>query len=465
MRKETIQKMQEQSHKVFGYALNENDYREPWLIFRIMAEFVEGYQFLSDLNNEVTILGSARLDDDNEYSKIAAALGKMLAERGLTVITGGGPGIMEAANRGAHEGKGPSIGLNIQLPFEQVINPYVTKSTSFFFFFTRKVMLTSPANAFIYFPGGFGTMDELFEVVDMMDLGFMEKVPIVLVGKKFWSPFIDFLRKQSAVCGTIDEETIDSWHLVDSAEEAFELVKDVKDKINQSELSPRSFQSSENIDWKIFRIMAELVEGFDFVTGVQRSITILGTRSVKPGSQYYASAYELGGLCAGREYAVITGGQFGIAEAANKGAFEHGGTSIGISTKVNGLPHVNPYLTKSIHFQFPFTRKMVVTTPTKAFVFYPGGLGTFHQLFEILTLIQTKKMKKVPVILYDHAFWGPMHAFIKQTLVHDVDTISGEDDELYQIVDSEESVLKVIEDFEEEESMKVMDGSEVLTSV
>lgn len=448
MREETIQKMQEQSHKMFGYALHENDYREPWLIFRIMAEFVEGYQFLSDLKNEVTILGSARLHHDNAYCLIAADLGKLLAKGGFTVITGGGPGIMEAANRGAFDGKGPSIGLNIQLPFEQVLNPYVTKSTSFFFFFTRKVMLTSPANAFVYFPGGFGTMDELFEVVDMMDLGFMEKVPIVLVGKKFWTPLLDFLHEQGVPRGIIDEKMLNSWHLVDTAEEAYELVKDVKDKKNTSELSPSSFQSAENIDWKIFRIMAELVEGFDFVTGVRHGITILGTRSVMPGTQYYASAYELGGLCAGRGYAVITGGQFGVAEAANKGAFEHGGTSIGISTKVNGLPKVNPYLTKSIHFQFPFTRKMVVTTPTKAFVFYPGGLGTMHQLFEVLTLIQTKKIKKVPVILFDHAFWGPLHKYIKTTLVHDVDTISSEDDEIYQIVDSEESILKVIEDFE-----------------
>lgn len=466
MRKETIQKMQEQSHKVFGYALHENDYREPWLIFRIMAEFVEGYQFLSDLKNEVTILGSARLHHDDEYCKIAVELGRLLAKRGLTVITGGGPGIMEAANHGAHDGKGTSIGLNIQLPFEQVLNPYVTKSTSFYFFFTRKVMLTSPANAFVYFPGGFGTMDELFEVVDMMDLGFMEKVPIVLVGKTFWSPLISFLREQGVPRGTIDEEMIDSWQVVDTADEAYQLVKDVKDKANQSQLSPSSFQSGENIDWKIFRIMAELVEGFDFVTGVRNAVTILGTRSVMPGTPYYASAYELGGLCAGNGYAVITGGQFGIAEAANKGAFEHGGTSIGISTKVNGMPSVNPYLTKSIHFQFPFTRKMVVTTPTKAFVFYPGGLGTLHQLFEILTLIQTKKMKKVPVILFDHGFWGPLHSYMKQTMVHDIDTISPEDDELYQIVDSEESILKVIKDFEEQQAVKVIeDGSEVLTTV
>lgn len=453
MREETIKKMQEQSHKVFGYALHENDYREPWLIFRIMAEFVEGYQFLSELKNEVTLLGSARLHHDDPYCILAADLGRLLAKQGFTVITGGGPGIMEAANRGAHEGKGPSIGLNIQLPFEQVLNPYVTKSTSFFFFFTRKVMLTSPANAFVYFPGGFGTMDELFEVVDMMDLGYMNQVPIVLIGKQFWQPLLDFLREQGVSRGTIEKQMIDSWHLVDTAEEAMVYLKDVKDCEQVCELSPMSFNLVENIDWKIFRIMAELVEGFDFVTGLKNGITILGTRGVMPGTPYYASAYELGGLAAAKGYEVITGGQFGIAEAANKGAFEHGGVSVGISTKVAGMPKVNSYLTKSIHFQFPFTRKMVVTTPTKAFVFYPGGLGTMHQLFEVLTLIQTKKMRRVPVILFDHAFWGPLHTYIKQTLVHDIDTISDHDDELYQVVDSEEGVLKVIAEFEERMSV------------
>ncbi len=464
MREETIKKMQEQSHKVFGYALHENDYREPWLIFRIMAEFVEGYQFLSELKNEVTVLGSARLHHDDPYCILAADLGRLLAKQGFTVITGGGPGIMEATNRGAHEGKGPSIGLNIQLPFEQVLNPYVTKSTSFFFFFTRKVMLTSPANAFIYFPGGFGTMDELFEVVDMMDLGYMNNVPIVLVGKEFWQPLFDFLREQGVPRGIIDEKMIDSWKLVDTAEGAMVHMKDVKDTEQTSELSSMNFNLIENIDWKIFRIMAELVEGFEFVTGLKNGITILGTRAVMPGTPYYNSAYELGGLVAGKGYAVITGGQLGIAEAANKGAFEQGGVSVGISTKVAGMPKVNSYLTKSIHFQFPFTRKMVVTTPTKAFVFYPGGLGTMHQLFEVLTLIQTKKIRRVPVILFDHEFWGPLHQYIKQTLVHDIDSISDLDDELYQIVDDEDSVLKVIEEFEVRPSVsEVVSVSGVIT--
>jgi uncharacterized protein (TIGR00730 family) len=123
---------------------------------------VEGYQFLSGLKKEVTILGSARLPANNKYYKIAQELGNLLGKNGFTTITGGGPGIMEAANRGAFEAGGESVGLNIQLPFEQRINPYVKKSIAFYYFFSRKVMLTSPANAFVFFPGGFGTLDEFF---------------------------------------------------------------------------------------------------------------------------------------------------------------------------------------------------------------------------------------------------------------------------------------------------------------
>jgi len=186
MKKETIEKMQKDAKKDFSYALNESgDYRESWRIFRIMSEFVEGYQFLSQMKNEVTLLGSARLKSDSKYYKVAEELGGLLGKHGFTTITGGGPGIMEAANKGAYEAGGNSVGLNIQLPFEQRINPYVKHSTAFYYFFTRKVMLISPSNAFVYFPGGFGTMDEFFEVVDLMELGKMQRSPVVLVGKEY----------------------------------------------------------------------------------------------------------------------------------------------------------------------------------------------------------------------------------------------------------------------------------------
>lgn len=420
------------------------DYRDTWRVFRIMAEMVEGYQFLSKLEREVTILGSARFREDDWYYQIAREFGGLLGKGGFTTITGGGPGIMEAANRGAFESGGESVGINIQLPMEQRLNPYVKQSMGFYYFFTRKVMLTSPANAFVLFPGGFGTMDEFFEVVDLMELGQMGRVPVVLVGREYWGPLLDFLRTKTTSLGAVEREEIERWHIVDTATEAYEAIKDVRDIVNICELSPNSFHCSGNIDWKIFRVMAELVEGFEFLSGLPDAVTALGSKSVPRESPYFAAARRLGEDLAEMGLSVVTGAKGGVAEAANRGAFEAGGVSLGIGMKVGTSSTVNPYLTKSILFHFPFTRKLMITAPTRAFVFFPGGFGTLHQLFEILTLIQTKKIKKRPVILFDHAFWEPLHLFIKKSLVHDVETVNDEDDEIYQIVDDEKSIVRLI---------------------
>lgn len=448
MKKETIKKMEEQA-KEAGLAPKSEagfaDYRDTWRVFRIMAEMVEGYNFLSSLKKEVTVFGSARFSPKNKHYKEAIKMGELLGKAGFTTITGGGPGIMEAANKGAFEVKGESVGLNIQLPFEQRINPYVKKSIAFYYFFTRKVMLTSPANAFIFFPGGFGTLDEFFEVVDLMDQGMITKVPVIMIGKEYWEPVLDFLREKCCKIGSVTEEKISKWIFVETAEEAFEYVKDVKDETDVCSLSPNSFHCEGSIDWKIFRVMAELVEGFEFVTGLSKAVTILGTKRLKKEGSFYKDAYSLGQMLAKKKYTVVTGGKFGTAEAANKGAFENGGTSIGIGMKSVGRLEVNDYLNKSILFDFPFIRKTIVTTPTEALIFFPGGLGSMHHLFEVLTLIQTKKMKKIPIILYNSEFWGPINDFIKKVLINDMKTINKEDINLYKVVDSVEEIVEEIE--------------------
>ncbi|PIT86557.1 MAG: TIGR00730 family Rossman fold protein, partial [Candidatus Magasanikbacteria bacterium CG10_big_fil_rev_8_21_14_0_10_43_6] len=385
MKKEHIKKMQEQGAKAFGSTVHEvEDYRQSWRIFRIMAELVEGYQFLQEMEKEVTVLGSARFGPDHPYYAIAREFGGLLAEGGFTTITGGGPGVMEATNRGAFEKKGMSVGLNIELPFEQVLNPYVTKFTSFNYFFTRKVMLTSPATAFVYFPGGFGTMDEFFEVVDLMALGMINDVPIVLVGRDYWMPVVKFLEESCMRVGSLVPANIKDWHIVDTAQEAYEAMKHAKDTPKGlCDLSANNFHCEGDIDWKIFRVMGELVEGFEFLTGLSHDITVLGTKTIKSTNRYYAEAEDFGRKLAEAGYAVVTGGRTGIAEAANKGAYEADGVSIGlgVSTKDNA-ENLNEYLTKSLTFKFPFTRKLIVTAPSEGFVFFPGGFGTLHQLFE-----------------------------------------------------------------------------------
>ena len=210
------------------------DFRQTagWRIFRIMAEFIEGFQFLKDLKKEVTIFGSTRVREGSRWYEESRKLGRLLAKGGFTVITGGGPGIMEAANRGASEGKGESIGLNIQLPHEQRMNPYVRRGIGFHYFFTRKVMLSASAQAYLFFPGGFGTMDELCEFAEMIQTKKMQRVPIILVGKEFWHGYLAWIKGAmlQAQPPTIDKADLDIFHVVDSATEAFEIVKQTKER-------------------------------------------------------------------------------------------------------------------------------------------------------------------------------------------------------------------------------------------
>ncbi|MBI2410710.1 MAG: TIGR00730 family Rossman fold protein [Candidatus Kerfeldbacteria bacterium] len=200
--------------------------RATWRIFRIMAEFVEGYNFLSKLTADITIFGSARTKPGEKYYKVAEKLGRLLAQEGFSVITGGGPGIMEAANKGAYEAGGESIGLGVQLPFEQRMNDYILHGIGFNFFFTRKVMLTSPSQAFIAFPGGYGTIDEIFEVLTLIKTHKMQPVPVILVGKEFWGQLRKFLKEQMLdKHQTINEEELHVFDIVDTAEEAIQILR------------------------------------------------------------------------------------------------------------------------------------------------------------------------------------------------------------------------------------------------
>jgi len=169
------------------FILNELKVGDTWRLFRIMAEFVEGFEHLAGIGPAVTVFGSARAKDTDTSYQTARRLGKIMAEKGIAIVTGGGPGIMAAANRGAYETGGKSIGLNIQLPLEQEHNPYLTKAITFRHFFIRKVMLVKYSHAFIIFPGGFGTMDECFEALTLIQTMKIKPFPVIMVGKDYWS--------------------------------------------------------------------------------------------------------------------------------------------------------------------------------------------------------------------------------------------------------------------------------------
>ncbi len=196
-----------------------------WRIFRIMAEFVSGFELLRKYHLAVSIFGSARALADDPWYKESQKLGYLLAKDGFTVITGGGGGIMGAANKGAYEGGGNSVGLNIKLPHEQRLNGYVTDSETFHFFFTRKVMLSFASEVYIYFPGGLGTLDELFELYTLVQTKKIPCVPIVLIGTEYWMPLLSWLqttviRKYHAM----GEKDIELLKLVNSAEEAHDYI-------------------------------------------------------------------------------------------------------------------------------------------------------------------------------------------------------------------------------------------------
>lgn len=183
---------------------------------RIATEFDRGLKFIKKYKRSVTIYGSARFKPNNPHYKDARALGALFAKAGYAVITGGGPGIMEAGNRGAKEAGGASLGLNIELPREQVINPYVTDSLSFFYFFSRKTTMSFSAEAYIFFPGGFGTLDEFFEIVTLMQTKKIRKVPVFLVGSDFWNPLQQFIKKSVLeVHAAIDKKDLDLYVITD----------------------------------------------------------------------------------------------------------------------------------------------------------------------------------------------------------------------------------------------------------
>ena len=206
--------------------------KDSWQIFKIMAEFVVGFETLARIGPCVSIFGSARTKDDNPTYKLAEDIAYKLALQGFGIITGGGPGIMEAGNKGARLANGKSVGLNIDLPFEQHSNPYIDtdKFINFDYFFVRKLMFTKYAQGYVVLPGGFGTMDELFEALTLIQTGKIAKFPIVLVDKSYWGGLIDWIKSTMINAKNIGEKDLDLIQLVDTADEAVEIITEFYSK-------------------------------------------------------------------------------------------------------------------------------------------------------------------------------------------------------------------------------------------
>jgi uncharacterized protein (TIGR00730 family) len=199
--------------------------KEPWRIFRILSEFVDGIDGMRDVKPAVSIFGSARTPRSHPNYRAARRLACDLATRGFSIVTGGGPGIMEAANRGAKDGRGRSIGLNISLPHEQKPNPHQDVALHFRYFFVRKFHFVKHSTAFVNFPGGFGTMDEMFEALTLIQTEKVRELPVVLIGKKYWSGLVEWIRQTMLSQRNVSEGDLDLFHVTDDLEEAADLIE------------------------------------------------------------------------------------------------------------------------------------------------------------------------------------------------------------------------------------------------
>lgn len=211
-----------QRQKIFR---NDFTSEETWRVFRIMSEFIEGFELMSKAGKAVSIFGSSKLKPQNLYYKLAEEIAYLLAKEDFAVITGGGPSIMEAANKGARRAKGLSIGLNIQIPMQQKPNRYIDMLLDFRYFFVRKVMFVKYAKAFVIMPGGYGTLDELFESLNLIQTERIDKFPVILVGSDYWQDLISWLKNTVLKKGCIDKSDLDIFKIADKPEEVVSIIK------------------------------------------------------------------------------------------------------------------------------------------------------------------------------------------------------------------------------------------------
>ncbi len=219
---------------------------DPWRVMRIQSEFVEGFGSLAELGPAISVFGSARTGSDDPMYALAEELGRSLADAGFAVVTGGGPGIMEAANKGALESGGVSVGLGIELPFEAGMNEYVDVGVNFRYFFARKTMFVKYAQGFIVLPGGFGTFDELFEALTLVQTQKVTSFPIILMGSEYWSGLVTWIRDTVLADGKVSESDLEMFHVTDEIDEAIRIVQDAQARHGAATPEDEEFQNTAN---------------------------------------------------------------------------------------------------------------------------------------------------------------------------------------------------------------------------
>ena len=368
---------------------------DPWRVLRIQAEFVEGFGALAELGRAISVFGSARVKHEDPEYALGLEVGRLLVEAGYAVITGGGPGAMEAANRGACEAGGVSVGLGIELPFEQGMNEWVDVGVDFRYFFARKTMFVKYAQGFIVLPGGFGTFDELFEALVLVQTKKVTSFPVVLLGHAYWDGLVDWLRSTALVGGKINERDLALFHVTDDPAEAVRLVGSADECARLQRRRPGAGRRGGP-------------QGRRVVAAV--CVYCSSSRRIDPS--YVELATAVGTELARRGHSLVSGGgsvscMGAVARAARAGGAHTVGVIPRVLLDLEVADHDADELLVTDDMR---ARKGVMDARADAFLTLPGGLGTLEELLEIW-VSRTLAMHAKPVVVLDpDGLYQPLRA-------------------------------------------------------
>ncbi|MBU1906366.1 MAG: LOG family protein, partial [Candidatus Omnitrophica bacterium] len=402
---------------------------------RELRQFIE---LLKAIGPAVSIFGSARIKPGHPVYETTMDLAYNLSQKDYAIVTGGGPGVMEAANKGVPAGK-ISVGLRIELSYEKGANPFVNVPLAFKYFFARKMAFVNSSQGFICMQGGFGTLDELFEVLNLKSRGYTGKFPIILFGKEFYSGLFDFLREAESL-GYLNRPIKDLLYILDSKEEALSYFRR-KSKASRYQIREKDIKLA----------LKELYNSLTILNDLGPGITILGSHAIPEGSTDYENVRNLGLGLAKMDIPVFYRGYPGTSEAVWKG-FQDGRkmknriSAKAISMWVKDYKDYKPTGDIRLGFTYPFEPKIASIRHSWGYAVFPGGLATLDELFDVICLIQTRKIKPFPVVLINRKFWAPLEHWIKYKLLSEK-VISKENLKLFQIVDTHQEALRIFEDY------------------
>jgi uncharacterized protein (TIGR00730 family) len=417
--------------------------------FTEISDAVRDFAIFSEIGPVVSVFGSARFKEDHPQYISARNFAARLSGLDCVLLTGGGPGIMEATNRGAHEYGGVSFSCSIRLPREQKTNVYSDLDKVFEYFFTRKIFLMKGSNYIVAYPGGYGTQDETLEAFNLINKGKMHPVPIILVGKDYWEPHINFLIQHAEPIGAIKSSDFlvkgkPLFHMVDDDKQAFDIIQaDLQAKAkspNHENVKPKL-----HISEKMFmRAWSEFSSALQTLSNEPPHISVSGANTLATG-RYVKMAYEFGKAFGKQGLNTLVSDLNPTTEFLNTAVRTHGGVTMGF---VN--PEYRPDKTNDVNLMvklpvyYQFIREVLSHKCSSATVLFPGGFGTLKRANELVTLMQTKKAESKPVIAVGSEYWKPLREIAKKIYLDKYNAINEDDLDILQIVDTSAEALDII---------------------